>query len=116
MCTCCHLTFVGAFHAFKICVQVWDLGGQANLRPSWATYYQQTDCIILVRHPRKCDFILAGLLASVSPALSCFCNPCTPGPQVVDSTDRGRVGIARKELTSLLGACCLMHCCIAVLK
>lgn len=30
-------------------VQVWDLGGQANLRPSWATYYQHTDCVILVR-------------------------------------------------------------------
>ena len=29
--------------------QVWDLGGQANLRPSWATYYQHTDCIIMVR-------------------------------------------------------------------
>lgn len=28
--------------------QVWDLGGQANLRPSWATYYQHTDCVILV--------------------------------------------------------------------
>lgn len=49
--------------------EVWDLGGQANLRPSWSTYYTQTDCIILV----------------------------------VDSTDRGRVSIARGELTSLLG-------------
>lgn len=48
--------------------EVWDLGGQANLRPSWATYYQQTDSVILV----------------------------------VDSTDRGRIGIARKELSSLL--------------
>lgn len=27
---------------------MWDLGGQANLRPSWATYYTRTDCIILV--------------------------------------------------------------------
>jgi len=49
--------------------EVWDLGGQANLRPSWATYYTRTDCIILV----------------------------------VDSTDRGRVGTARKELGGLLG-------------
>lgn len=48
--------------------EVWDLGGQANLRPSWSTYYTLTDCIILV----------------------------------VDSTDRGRVSIARGELTSLL--------------
>ena len=29
-------------------LQIWDLGGQANLRPSWATYYQNTDCIIMV--------------------------------------------------------------------
>lgn len=52
----------------KLTFEVWDLGGQANLRPSWATYYQHTDCVILV----------------------------------VDSTDRGRVGIARKELATLL--------------
>lgn len=28
--------------------QVWDLGGQANLRPSWATYYRSTDAVIVV--------------------------------------------------------------------
>ena len=28
--------------------QVWDLGGQANLRPSWATYYRGTDAAIVV--------------------------------------------------------------------
>ena len=28
--------------------QVWDLGGQANLRPSWATYYRSTDAVIIV--------------------------------------------------------------------
>lgn len=28
--------------------QVWDLGGQANLRPSWATYYKHTDAVIVV--------------------------------------------------------------------
>ncbi len=28
--------------------QVWDLGGQANLRPSWATYYRATDAVIVV--------------------------------------------------------------------
>jgi hypothetical protein len=33
--------------------QIWDLGGQANLRPSWATYYQHTDCIIMVRARRR---------------------------------------------------------------
>lgn len=27
------------------------MGGQANLRPSWATYYQHTDCIIMVLYP-----------------------------------------------------------------
>ena len=30
--------------AFK----VWDLGGQANLRPSWQTYYKATDAVIMV--------------------------------------------------------------------
>lgn len=28
--------------------EVWDLGGQANLRPSWATYYRSTDALIMV--------------------------------------------------------------------
>jgi len=28
--------------------QVWDLGGQANLRPSWATYFPSTDAVIMV--------------------------------------------------------------------
>ena len=28
--------------------QVWDLGGQANLRPSWAAYYKATDAVIVV--------------------------------------------------------------------
>ncbi|CAL5224183.1 g6824 [Coccomyxa viridis] len=28
--------------------EVWDLGGQANLRPSWATYYRATDAVIVV--------------------------------------------------------------------
>ena len=28
--------------------QVRDLGGQANLRPSWATYYRATDAVIVV--------------------------------------------------------------------
>ena len=43
-------------HMWNLCtaMQVWDLGGQANLRPSWATYYQQTDCIILVKMLNLC--------------------------------------------------------------
>ena len=28
--------------------EVWDLGGQANLRPSWAAYYKASDAAILV--------------------------------------------------------------------
>ena len=28
--------------------QIWDLGGQSNLRPSWATYYRHTDAVIMV--------------------------------------------------------------------
>jgi len=28
--------------------EIWDLGGQANLRPSWTTYYRSTDAVILV--------------------------------------------------------------------
>lgn len=29
-------------------MQVWDLGGQANMRPSWVQYYKHTDAIIMV--------------------------------------------------------------------
>ncbi|KAK9828177.1 hypothetical protein WJX74_002064 [Apatococcus lobatus] len=28
--------------------EVWDLGGQANMRPSWVQYYKHTDAIIMV--------------------------------------------------------------------
>ncbi|GAB4818763.1 hypothetical protein N2152v2_005809 [Parachlorella kessleri] len=28
--------------------EVWDLGGQASLRPSWSTYYPNTDAVIVV--------------------------------------------------------------------
>lgn len=29
-------------------LQMWDLGGQQALRPSWETYYQDTDAVVLV--------------------------------------------------------------------
>uniref|UniRef100_A0A7S2Z509 Uncharacterized protein n=1 Tax=Chloropicon laureae TaxID=464258 RepID=A0A7S2Z509_9CHLO len=28
--------------------EVWDLGGQATLRPSWTTYYKATDALVMV--------------------------------------------------------------------
>lgn len=28
--------------------QIWDLGGQQNLRPFWATYYKKCDAVIMV--------------------------------------------------------------------
>lgn len=28
--------------------EIWDLAGQANLRPSWSNYYQATNAIIVV--------------------------------------------------------------------
>ncbi|WZN58682.1 small ARF-related GTPase [Chloropicon roscoffensis] len=28
--------------------EVWDLGGQATLRPSWVTYFKATDALVLV--------------------------------------------------------------------
>eukprot|EP01023_Acetabularia_acetabulum_P039438 TRINITY_DN37964_c0_g1_i1.p3 TRINITY_DN37964_c0_g1~~TRINITY_DN37964_c0_g1_i1.p3 ORF type:complete len:189 (-),score=9.20 TRINITY_DN37964_c0_g1_i1:633-1199(-) len=28
--------------------EVWDLGGQANLRPYWSAYFQNTDAVIIV--------------------------------------------------------------------
>lgn len=31
-----------------LALQVWDLGGQANLRPSWQTYYKATDAVIMI--------------------------------------------------------------------
>ena len=50
LCTRLSSLFVrGGSDVYRAVVQVWDLGGQANLRPSWATYYQHTDSIILVR-------------------------------------------------------------------
>ena len=48
--------------------EVWDLGGQAAMRPSWATYFKATDAVFLV----------------------------------VDSTDRGRLQLARAEAERLL--------------
>lgn len=36
------------FVQYADAMQVWDLGGQANLRPSWATYYRATDAVIVV--------------------------------------------------------------------
>jgi len=32
----------------NLAFEVWDLGGQANLRPSWATYYRGTDAAVVV--------------------------------------------------------------------
>lgn len=32
----------------NIQMEIWDLGGQQNLRPFWATYYKNTDSVILV--------------------------------------------------------------------
>lgn len=29
-------------------MQIWDLGGQANLRPSWAAYCKNTDAVVMV--------------------------------------------------------------------
>ena len=28
--------------------EVWDLGGQATLRPSWVTFYKATDAVVVV--------------------------------------------------------------------
>lgn len=28
--------------------QIWDLGGQQNLRPFWSTYYKGADAVIMV--------------------------------------------------------------------
>mmetsp|Transcript_62539 Transcript_62539/g.163873 ORF Transcript_62539/g.163873 Transcript_62539/m.163873 type:complete len:215 (-) Transcript_62539:228-872(-) len=32
----------------NITFQVWDLGGQENLRAGWATYFQETDAVVFV--------------------------------------------------------------------
>ncbi len=29
-------------------MKVWDLGGQANLRPSWQTYYKAAHAVVMV--------------------------------------------------------------------
>jgi len=47
---------------------VWDLGGQTNIRPYWRCYYANTDAIIYV----------------------------------VDSSDKDRLSLTRKELLSML--------------
>ena len=39
-------TQVGVYTGLAL--KVWDLGGQANLRPSWQTYYKATDAVIMV--------------------------------------------------------------------
>jgi GTPase SAR1 family protein len=35
-------------YATRVCVQVWDLGGQTNIRPFWRCYYGNTNAIIYV--------------------------------------------------------------------
>lgn len=47
---------------------VWDLGGQTNIRPYWRCYYANTDAIIYV----------------------------------VDSTDKDRISLTKKELIAML--------------
>ncbi|GFR50159.1 hypothetical protein Agub_g12324, partial [Astrephomene gubernaculifera] len=32
----------------NIQLEIWDLGGQQNLRPFWATYFKNTDAVIMV--------------------------------------------------------------------
>lgn len=32
----------------NITLEIWDLGGQQNLRPFWATYYKNADAVIMV--------------------------------------------------------------------
>eukprot|EP00200_Dunaliella_tertiolecta_P004051 CAMPEP_0202358332 /NCGR_PEP_ID=MMETSP1126-20121109/12035_1 /ASSEMBLY_ACC=CAM_ASM_000457 /TAXON_ID=3047 /ORGANISM="Dunaliella tertiolecta, Strain CCMP1320" /LENGTH=153 /DNA_ID=CAMNT_0048951459 /DNA_START=201 /DNA_END=659 /DNA_ORIENTATION=- len=32
----------------NIQMEIWDLGGQQNLRPFWATYYKKSDAVIMV--------------------------------------------------------------------
>ncbi|GLC36837.1 hypothetical protein PLESTB_000777300 [Pleodorina starrii] len=32
----------------NIQLEIWDLGGQQNLRPFWATYFKNTDAVVMV--------------------------------------------------------------------
>mmetsp|Transcript_76807 Transcript_76807/g.120051 ORF Transcript_76807/g.120051 Transcript_76807/m.120051 type:complete len:108 (-) Transcript_76807:148-471(-) len=32
----------------NLCFQVWDLGGQENLRANWSMYFEETDAVIFV--------------------------------------------------------------------
>jgi GTPase SAR1 family protein len=45
----------------KMTFEVWDLAGQANLRPSWASYYGQTNAILVVADSTdRCTWAGAG--------------------------------------------------------
>ena len=61
--------------------QVWDLGGQASIRPYWRAYYPDTKAIIYV----------------------------------IDSTDRERLEITKKELKLILEEEELRGVCLCIL-
>ena len=48
--------------------EVWDLGGQANLRPSWATYYRGKGLVLCTVLARR-----TGTACRLPEAASCEC-------------------------------------------
>lgn len=88
---------------------VWDLGGQTNIRPYWRCYYANTDAIIYVRrtHAARVNGALrsyvGGVRAVSAPTLTRSCPLLDLFVlQVVDSTDQDRLSLTRKELLSML--------------
>ncbi len=45
---CLFVVVCCAHPSLTLATQVWDLGGQATLRPSWTTYYKATDALVMV--------------------------------------------------------------------
>ena len=90
-------------------LQIWDLGGQQSLRPFWATYYKGADAVIMVRpSPRFSPLPFKGSPAMYHDAKTPeridhgTDTPPRSHMQVVDSTDRARIGVAKSELFGLL--------------
>ena len=87
----------------RVRLNIWDVGGQATLRPYWQNYFERTDALLWVRH----------LLSPCSPAQTCRtpvptwhaptdCQRESSTSQVVDSADTERLRVCREELQQLL--------------
>lgn len=74
---------------------VWDLGGQDSLREVWSTYFIHTH----VRRPALCSLALR---RATHQSCRWWWLVAQAILLVVDSTDRARIGLVKKELNAMM--------------